>query len=75
MFACIGKTLVESTHRIMHFGEKKKEKWGLIGLTDIIMCSVPYFISYQLLSLSELPMCASFSLMCALGTDLIVSNH
>ena len=74
MCACIGKPLVEITYRIMHFGEKKKGKWGLIGLTDI-MCSVPYFISYQLLSLSELPMCASFSLMCALGTDLIVSNH
>ena len=35
------------------FRGKEEEKWGLIGLTDI-MCSVPYFISYQLLSFSEL---------------------
>ena len=54
-FKCVlvsRRLLLKVSHYAFRGGEEEGNT-GLIGLTDI-MCSVPYFISYQLLSFSEL---------------------
>lgn len=62
--------------KVSHYAFRGGEEEGNTGIDwayrYYVLCPIFYFVSTIKF---QRVMCASFSLMCALGTDLIVSNH